>query len=103
MFLLKEFSDKCLHFKSIQICSHTIAAAEVNGDLIIILQWFSNRGRQAPNFSKLSTHVMPAGASKKGGHPARKKKPILTDKNRVTLNTTTLFNPSTSDSRNCFL
>jgi len=94
-------NDKCLNFKSIRICSHTLAAAEVNGDLKYFLQWFSKHRKQAPNLTKLSTHGMPAGAGKKGGQTARKKntikKPILTDENRVPLNTTLV---NASDSRN---
>ena len=82
---------------------HTIAAAEVNGDLKMFLLWFSN-GKQAPNLTKLSNHGMPAGAGKKGGQTARKKKtsknPVLTDENRVPLNITPLSSLSTSDSRN---
>lgn len=82
--------DKCPHYKSVSICSHTIAAAEANGDLQNFLEWFGHHGRQVPNLTKLSTHGMPSGAGKKGSKTPRKKavsKPILSDENRVPLNT----------------
>lgn len=84
--------DKCLHFKSINICSHCVAAAEVNGDLIKFLHCFNRtRGKQSPNLSSLSTHGMPAGAGRKGGKAAKKKVPpkhIVDEENRVPLNVT---------------
>ena len=83
--------EKCLHFKSINICSHSVASAEVNGDLGNFLQWFRRkRGKQLPNLTDLSTHGMPAGAGRKGGKVAKKKvsRRLVTEENRVPLNLT---------------
>ena len=59
--------DRCLHYKSISICSHTIAAAHSNGEL----KWFGERRRgQETNLFQLAKHGMPLGAGRKGGHPS---------------------------------
>ena len=62
--------DRCLHYKSISICSHTIAAAHSNGEL----KWFGERRRgQETNLFQLAKHGMPLGAGRKGGHPPRRR------------------------------
>ena len=66
--------DRCLHYKSISICSHTIAAAHSNGELKELLQWFGERRRgQVTNLFQLAKHGMPLGAGRKGGHPPRRR------------------------------
>ena len=84
--------DKCPQYKSVCICSHTIAAAELNQDLVDFLKWFQqNRGKKMPNLSGLGSHGMPAGAGRKGGKVAKKKvtrKCHPMDENRVPLDTT---------------
>jgi hypothetical protein len=38
--------DKCPQYKSVYICSHTIAAAELNRDVVDFLKWYQqNRGK----------------------------------------------------------
>ena len=91
--------DKCPHYKSTNICSHTIAAAESNGDLQQFMQWYCHHGKKVPNITQLSTHGMPAGAGEKGGKVARKKtgkKSIPADENRIPLSTAYLSSGQTS-------
>ena len=80
--------DKCLQYKSANICSHTVAAAEVNGDLAKFLHFL--RHKCAPNLMQMAIHGMPAGAGRKGGKAAKKKVPpkrAPTEENRVSLAT----------------
>ena len=82
--------EKCPQFKSSGICSHTVAAAEVNGELEDFVKLYrARRVKQPPNLTKLAKHGMPSGAGRKGGRPAKKKvsqsKHVLTDENRVPL------------------
>ena len=95
--------EKCLQFKSASVCSHTVAAAEINGDLIKFIQFLS-RHKCAPNLMELASHGMPAGAGRKGGKVAKKKvqrKAAPSEENRISLGTqsssnTPAFPPSYS-------
>jgi len=62
----------CLQWSSSQICSHTLAAAEVNGELISFIQWYTVTG-QEPNITRLAQAGLPAGRGRKGGVPKRKR------------------------------
>jgi len=45
---------QCPQFKSINICSHVVAAAECNGDLLSFVNWFcTKRSRGTPNLMKM--------------------------------------------------
>ena len=88
MSLQYKCDDKCMQYKSTNICSHTVAAAEVNGDLAKFLHFL--RHKCAPNLMQLASHGMPAGAGRKGGKAAKKKAPrkhATTEENRVPLTT----------------
>ena len=65
-------SDRCLHFKSISICSHVVAVGFSNEDLNEFLEKF-RKSQGSPNLFQLSKHGMPPGAGKKGGCPPRSK------------------------------
>ena len=91
-----ECDDKCPHFKSIKLCSHTVAASEVNGELKEFINWFKSKGScDTPNLMQLGIHGMPAGAGRKAGKLAKKKqtskRTTPTDDNRVALDTTPRF------------
>ena len=58
----------CLQWASSQICSHTIAAAESNGELAFFLQWYT-KCAESPNISTLAMSGLPHGHGKKGGKP----------------------------------
>ena len=60
-----------LQWSSSQICSHTLAAAEVNGELSLFIQWYTVTG-QEPNITRLAQAGLPAGRGRKGGVPKRK-------------------------------
>ena len=66
----KEFTGQficdshCPMFASYKICSHTLAAAEVNGKLADFLLWFNKTLRRA-NLTKLSDIGMPTTSGKK--------------------------------------
>ena len=82
--------NQCPQFKSINICSHVVAAAERNGDLVSFVNWFCTRhSHGAPNLMKMAVHGMPPGAGHKGGKASRKRakqKQVPSDENRVPLN-----------------
>ena len=82
--------DKCPQFRLLGICSHTVSAAEINGELEdFVKSYCARRVKQPPNLTKLAKHGLPSGAGCKGGRPPKKKvsqsKHVLTDENRVPL------------------
>ena len=70
-------SDRCLHFKSISICSHVVAVGFSNGDLEEFLEDFK-KSQGSPNLFQLSKHGMPPGAGNKGGCLPRRKSKVST-------------------------
>ena len=94
----------CMQFKSLNICSHVLAAAHVNGDTDGFIQWYrKNFGNRLPNLTQIASHGMPATAGRKGGKAPRKKtapRPVLTSENRVPLQTIHIVNNSTAESQN---
>ena len=93
-----ECDNKCPHYKSIHLCSHTVAAAEIHIKLKAFIKL--KRSCDSPNLMRLGTHGMPAGAGCKGGKLAKKKQTTKrrapSDENRVALNTTAQFQPQLS-------
>ena len=82
--------ERCMHFKSIEICSQTVAVANIDGDLPAYVAHVSNiKGH--PNLFHLSKHGMPPGAGKKGGQLPRSK----SKRTAIPLRTTSL-QPATS-------
>ena len=63
---------QCLQWSSSQICSHTLVAAEVNGELHLFLKWYV-RTKQAANITKLAQAGLPSGRGRKGGVPKRQR------------------------------
>jgi hypothetical protein len=60
----------CPHWNGIKICSHTIAAAESNGDLSKFLVWYKQkRSTKAANLSAVVRTDMPQHPGRKGGVP----------------------------------
>ena len=64
--------EKCISWISSKICSHSIAVAEVNGDLCSFLQWYNTSGTE-PNITALAMSGLPSGRGRKGGVPRRKR------------------------------
>lgn len=62
----------CLQWTSSQICSHTLVAAEINGELRLFLQWYTSSDLQ-PNITQLAMAGLPKGRGRKGGVPKRKR------------------------------
>ena len=62
----------CLQWTSSQICSHTLAAAEINGELLLFLRWYTNSDVQ-PNITQLAMASLPKGRGRKGDIPKRKR------------------------------
>ena len=56
---------------SSQVCSHTLAVAEQNGELKF-LQWYVKLG-QGPNLSSIALSGLPKGRGQKGGRPKRQR------------------------------
>ena len=68
--------DDCPQYKSANLCSHTVAAAEYNKSLD---QFISSYGsvKKVPNILKLATTSMPKGRGRKGTKvPAKRRPPI---------------------------
>ena len=66
--------DNCPNYKSLGICSHTVAVAETNGMLHDFITWFRKSKNVTPNLTKLLTSDMPQGRGRKGGKCPRKRK-----------------------------
>ena len=62
---------ECPNFKSVGICSHSVAAAEDNGDLQEFIDCL-RKSNKAPNITKQVTAKMPKGCGRKGCAPPRK-------------------------------
>ena len=73
--------NDCPNWKSLGICSHSVVAAEDNGDLQTFVEWVK-RVKKVPNTTKLVTTKMPKGRGRKGTAPPckRKKKEVVTRK-----------------------
>ena len=68
----------CLNFGRMQVCSHVLAAAEVNGELSLYIKSFKKtKGKQPANMTRVAKGGLPAGAGRKGEKPAKKKQPCL--------------------------
>ena len=61
------YDSNCLQWKSAQICWHTIAVAEKNGNL----HSFLDTTKQQPNITTLAVHGLSAGRGRKAGVPKR--------------------------------
>ena len=74
--------NDCPNWKSLGICSHSVVAAEDNGDLQTFVEWVK-RVKKVPNTTKLVTTKMPKGRGRKGTAPPckrKKKEEIVTRK-----------------------
>ena len=86
----------CLNFKSLGICSHSVAVAECNNLLTEFLAHFQ-KAKKKPNFTAVSLHGVPAGSGKKGGGVPRKRRKLeATSSKRVDRLESTATLPSSS-------
>ena len=71
--------SNCVNWKSLGICAHSVAVAEINGKL---LQFISLcKKKKKPNLTSLLTTDLPKGSGRKGAAPPRKRKskePVVT-------------------------
>ena len=59
---------KCPRYKSLAMCSHTVAAAQSNGELKEFIDWFHQKHENHhPCLTQLAVHNMPSAAGHKGG------------------------------------
>lgn len=58
--------SKCLNWSSSQLCSHSIAVAELNSDLLSFLSWY-NASSVQPNITTVAMAGLPVGRGRKGG------------------------------------
>ena len=66
----------CEHFRSISICSHTVAIAQKTGTLESFTNSFAKKkGKLSPNLGNFALTGMPAGRSRKGAVPPRRRLP----------------------------
>ena len=85
--------SSCFQWKSAWICSHVVAVAELQGELVKFLQWYCKAGVQ-PNITTVAMEGLPAGHGRKGGRakPKRQRldtRDVLTDINCQARNFTT--------------
>ena len=64
--------SECANYRSLKICSHTVAVAESNGDLAVFIELFTKKAKP-PNITKLALHGMPSGRGRKVKQPPRKR------------------------------
>ena len=64
--------NRCAHYQSLSLCSHTVIAAHTHGDLASFINSLA-RKKAVPNLYQLSRHGMPPGAGKKGNRLPRRK------------------------------
>ena len=64
--------SSCQQWLSSQLCSHTVAVAERNGDLSSFLQWYIKYAKN-PNISTLAMSGLPRGRGRKGGKAKRQR------------------------------
>ena len=64
--------SNCPQWMLSQICSHTLAVAEQNSELLKFLDWYV-RLSQGPNLSSLALSGLPKGRGQKGGKPKRQR------------------------------
>ena len=67
----------CANYKSMGICSHSLAVAEINKQLPVFLESFK-KAKKRPNFTQLALHNMPAGRGRKGSLAPWKRKANVT-------------------------
>jgi hypothetical protein len=80
-----------MNYKSLAICSHTIAASETNGDLKEFLNYYHSQCKEKPiNLFQAAKFDMPRGAGNKGGVPKRRrvKKATIENPTQVTSQST---------------
>ena len=83
-----KFNCDCANNRSLGICSHVVAVAEVNGKLKQFIEWY-RKAKKMPSLTKLATSDMPKGRGRKGGRVPRKKQtktPIATRVDLVDVN-----------------
>ncbi len=69
---LKCDSD-CMNFKSLGICSHSVAVAELSNQLQAFITAFT-KAKKTPSFTTVAVHGMPSGRGRKGSQAPRKRK-----------------------------
>ncbi len=79
------FSCDCPNYKSLNVCAHTVAIAEINNVLPQFIAWVKKTTKVGPNLTKLLTSDMPAGRGRKGNQAPRKREKTVEVTNRVKL------------------
>ena len=77
-------NNKCLYicdlncpmFKGFSLCSHVVAVAEANGDLLVLFLKCNKKGCKL-NLSAIANQGLPCGSGRKGGVPKRKRSVLL--------------------------
>ena len=78
--------SSCPNWKSLGICSHSVAVAETNGRL---QEFLSAKKKKTPSVTGLLTTNMPKGRGRKGGVPPRVRKPKQPVTTRIEMNDAT--------------
>ena len=66
----------CGNWNSLNLCSHTVAVAETNGELRNFVSWLT-KAKKKPSVTKLVVTGMPSGRGRKGGKTTQHKKKVL--------------------------
>ena len=62
----------CLNWVSSKLCSHSLAVAELNNDLVTFLEWYKNSSEH-PNITSVAMASLSSGRGRNGGVPKRKR------------------------------
>ena len=85
----------CPNWKSLEICSHSFAAAEDNCDLQSFVSWFA-KAKGVPNITRLTTSQMPSGRGRKESIPLRKRRKTVPAESRKSFSNILSLDWSTS-------
>lgn len=76
--------SSCPNFKSMGLCSHSVAVAEINGQLAQFIS--AKKRKKSPNVTSLLTTSMPRGRGRKGGVAPRTRKAPQVATTRIEMN-----------------
>ena len=72
----------CPNWKALNICAHSVAAAELCSKLPEFVAWFK-KANKCPNLSKFAEATMPKGRGKKGNENPRKRRTSAVTETRI--------------------
>ena len=72
----------CPNWKGMGICSHSVAVAELSGQLPEFVAYYK-RNKRIPSLTKMAVATMPKGRGRKGGEQPQKRRRVVQTETRV--------------------